>query len=82
MCTVPMRDIYLCHIMINAGPFIARLIFLFSDFSAEKIAVNVSCSVVALLEGTCPCQQLNSLRINIVLAAEHHLSTNNVEVHF
>lgn len=82
MCTVPLRDIYLCHVMINAGLLLARLIFVSSDFSAEKIAVNVSCSVAASLEGTCPCQQLNSSSINCALVARNHLSANNVAVRF
>lgn len=81
-CTIPTRDIYRCHIMINAELLLARLIFLFSDFSTEKIAVSVSCSVVALLRGTCPCQQLNSSRINTGLGREKHLSTNRAAVHF
>lgn len=76
------RHIYRCHIMINAELLLARLIFLFSDFSTEKIAVSVSCSIVALLRGTCPCQQLNSSRINTGLGREKHLSTNRAAVHF
>lgn len=83
MCTVPMRDIDLCHVMINAEVLLARLIFLLIQwFLNWKIAVTVSCSVFALLQGTCPCQQLNSWRINTGLATEKHLSTNSVGVHF
>lgn len=48
------------HIVMNADPLLARLIFFHSVISQlKKIAVSVSCSVFSLLQGISPCQQLN-----------------------